>query len=152
MWGKFLNESPSGIWKDVWQTGHLIVVCNCFLANSVCLSRHVRQNEWRHGKVLGPLTVPKQSGHSASCLRLAKSWRISIFQLKRLEHAGQWGSGKFYMHDKPTATGAEQCLEMHSWVHRSQGVARVSLSPYVSYGNPLRNWTEQKPVFNTSRK
>ena len=57
------------------------------------------------------------------------------------------------MHDKPTATGAKQCLEIRSWVHCSQGVAQVSLSPLVgSYGNPLRNWTEQKPVFKVESK
>ena len=76
--GKFLKESPSGIWKDVWQTGHLIVACSCLLAKPACLSRHSRQNEWRHGKVLGLLTVSKHNGHSASFWRFLKSCCTSM--------------------------------------------------------------------------
>ena len=69
--GKFLNESPSGIWKDVWQTGHLIVACSCLLAKFACLSRHSRQNEWRHGKVLG------LSLNTADTLLLSEDlWRV----------------------------------------------------------------------------
>ena len=40
--------------------------------------RHSRQNEWRHGKVLGLLTVSKHNGHSASFWRFLKSCCTSM--------------------------------------------------------------------------
>ena len=89
--GKFLNESPSGIWKDVWQTGHLIVAWSCLLAKPACLSRHSTQNEWRHGKVLGLLTVSKHRGHSASLLRFVKSCWTSMAKTSRARRiSGMW--------------------------------------------------------------
>ena len=83
--GKLAKVSVSGIGKEVWQTGHLIVVCSCLLAKLASSSRHSRQNEWRHGNVLGFLTVSKHSGHSASFLRLLKSCLTSMMKPDRSE-------------------------------------------------------------------
>ena len=74
-----------------WSTGstnwpkHMIVVCSCLLAKFASSWRHSRQNEWRHGNVLGFLTVSKHSGHSASFLRILKRWRTSLIKASRAE-------------------------------------------------------------------
>jgi len=83
--GKLAKVSVSGIGKEVWQTGHLIVVCSCLLAKLASSSRHSRQNEWRHGNVLGFLTFSKHSGHSASFLRILKSCPTSMMKPDRSE-------------------------------------------------------------------
>ena len=66
--GSFAKVSVFGICNEAWQAGHLIACCRCLLAKFACLSRHPRQNEWRHGNVLGLLSVFAHSGHSASFL------------------------------------------------------------------------------------
>lgn len=68
--GSFAKVSVLGICNEAWQTGHLIACCRCLLAKFACLSRHPKQHEWRHGNVLGLLSVFLHSGHSASFLVL----------------------------------------------------------------------------------
>ena len=72
--GKSENVSLFGMLKSVKQTGHLIIVSRRLLAYPACLSRHSKQNECKHGSVLGSLTVSKHNGHSASFLRLLNNW------------------------------------------------------------------------------
>ena len=76
--GKLSKVSVSGIGNEVWQTGHFTAVCSCLRAKYASLSRHSRQNEWRHGNVLGFLTVSMHNGHSASFLRFLKMTRTSM--------------------------------------------------------------------------
>ena len=41
-------------------------------------SRHIRQNEYARNRVLGTLSVPEHSGHSASFLRLKQPLNIPV--------------------------------------------------------------------------
>ena len=85
--GRPVNVFRLGIWKEVKQTGHLMLVFSCLLTKFASLSRHAKQNECKQGRVLGSLSVSKHSGHSASFLRFLKSCRTSMFAG---EFAGRW--------------------------------------------------------------
>ena len=61
--GKSVNVSSSGIGIDVLQMTQLISCWRCLLALAAVLSRHIRQNECKQGKVLGSWSVPKQYRH-----------------------------------------------------------------------------------------
>ena len=108
------NVSPSGIWKQAWQTGHLIVVSNFLLAYLACLSIHRRQNECKHGSVLGSLTVSRHSGHSASFLRFVNSCWTSMPGWKSWELAEcGWHVTSLIIHKTRPRGGISLLMSLH---------------------------------------
>ena len=77
--GKSVNVFSSGIGIDVLQMTQLISCWRCLLALAAELSRHIRQNECKQGKVLGSWSVPKQYRHLVVTSRSFKHHHEAIW-------------------------------------------------------------------------
>ena len=78
------------------------------------LSIHRRQNECKHGSVLGSLTVSRHSGHSASFLRFVNSCWTSMSSWKSWELAEcGWHVTSLIMHKTRPRGGISLLMSLH---------------------------------------